>query len=75
MNPLKQKEFKLLEDTGHADLARKVNEIVRELNKKPEEDWSYREKSKFDEVAEAIFEADNPYDVKEILFDYISKLK
>lgn len=70
MNPLKQKQYNLLKEIGCQDLADKVQEIVKELNKA-----SQKEKTPtIDEVAEAVFESDTLFDAKEIMFDYVSRI-
>ena len=61
INPLKQREYNLLKDTGHQDLADKVNEIVNHINKKPIDNLK-RPEDTFNETAEAIFDADTLYD-------------
>jgi hypothetical protein len=73
MNPLKNKQYDLLKEIGCEDLARKVNEIVNHLNKG--ENATESKKNNFDDVAEAIFEADTLYDAKEILYNYVKKIK
>lgn len=72
MNPLQQSNIELLGRIGLADTARKINEIVRELNiktlgeKEPKEDGD-------DDIAHKIWDADNTYEAKKILKDYLKK--
>ena len=72
MNPLKRQQQELLERIGCSDLARKVDELVREFNKieKPTET-----NVRSDAIAHQIYNADTFYDAEQILKDYIKKLK
>ena len=74
MNPLKQKQYQLLKDTGNEDLANKVNELVDKFNGlKPKE--AREEDDDIADIAERIWDADTTFDAKKILEVYLKKLK
>jgi hypothetical protein len=82
MNPLQKEQYETLKSINCEDAARKINELVREMNKKPEyipETNYFNSDAKFDDgmrnAAKAIHNADTLYDAKEILFDYVKKIK